>query len=408
MKNLFALIFIAILLNSCSGDIPYDETDFNLFSGKGRTNSYEQFGNFPLQLMTEEIIISDDSSGAVQAALRLKSPYSVVATAKGNVLRINNNSADKYFNIDSSFVVATGMATDRNSNIYFINSDDNLYSINFDFNLNWKIALPIKKSRALSYSDLLVTDDGIIIGANSGELFFYDYDGKIKWKFKSSLAVGKTFAADSSGNLYIPFSNNTFGESDSLICFDKSGKILWQNELPATRILSSSVYHRGKVYVSGATDKNNERFGTTFCFDKSGKLVWSAESTLPVRNISIDYEGNCYLTSTSFGVGEISTGVLKYDIDGKEEWKVYFGAAATSPLVISKKYLAFTAFTGEGAALFFVRKSDGMLVRNHSLSNMPPLYLQPLVADDASIKLFGSHKLKLVKFTETSLNKLLP
>src|SRR5688572_29034335 len=136
MKKNLIFTLIMITLMSCSKDYPHDELDFNLYGGAGRTNAYEYFGNFPLQLVTEEAIPSDDSSGVLQTPLRLKSPYSVVATSKGNILRINNTTVDKYFKIDSSFIVATGMTADRNSNIYFIDSDDNLYSLNFELKLN--------------------------------------------------------------------------------------------------------------------------------------------------------------------------------------------------------------------------------------------------------------------------------
>lgn len=408
MNKLLMLALVALLFQSCSKEYTYDELDLNLYGGVGRTNAYEHFGTFPLQLTTEDKVISDDSSGLINSPIRLKNPYTVLATTKGNILRINNVTADKKFHIDSSFVVASGMAADMNSNIYFIDSDDNLYALNFDLNLKWKKQLPIPKNPALSYSDLLATKDGIYVGANSGDLIKYDFDGNIKWQYKSTLAIGKTFAADSLGNVYLPISNNTFGETDSITCIDKSGKVLWQTALEGTRILSSTAFRNGRIYATGAKTDVDEKFGATFCLDKSGKIVWESESAVPGRNVSVDYEGICYITSTSTGVGEISTGVLAYDKDGKEIWKVYFGAAAISPLIISEKYLGFTVFTGEGSGMFFVRKSDGLLVKNHSLSNLPPLYLQPLVADDATIKLFGSSKLQIVKFTETSLNKFLP
>ena len=406
-KNLIFTLFLLTLI-SCSKDYPHDELDFNLYGGVGRTNSYEYFGNFPLQLVTEEAVPSDDSSGVVQTPVRLKSPYSVVATSKGNILRINNTTVDKYFKIDSSFVVATGMTADRNSNIYFIDSDDNLYSLNFDLKLNWKKQIPITKVRSLSFSDLLATSDGIYVGANTGDLIKFDFEGNINWQYKSALAVGKTFAGDSTGNTYIPLTNNTFGETDSIVCLSPSGKIIWQSALPGTRILSSTVFHQGRVYATGAKVQSDEKIGATFCFARTGKLLWETESTLSGRNIALDYEGNSYITSISSGVGEISTGLLAFDKDGKELWKVYFGAAAISSPVICEKYIGFTVFTGEGAAMFFARKSDGLLVRNHSLSNLPPLYLQPMVADDATIRLFGSNKLRMIKFTETSLNKFLP
>ncbi len=406
-KYLF-LVLLALLFQSCSKDYPYDELDFNLYGGVGRTNAFEHFGTFPLQLTTDEQVDSEDSSGIINAPLRLKTPYTIIATTNGNILRLNNNSKDKQFHIDSSFVVATGMAADRNSNVYFIDSDDNLYALSIELVLKWKKHLPIPKSRALSYSDLLATKDGIYVGANSGDLIKFDLDGNISWHYKSSYAIGKTFAADSSGNIYLPLTNNTFGDTDSIACLDKSGKLLWQTALDGTRILSSTAYKNGRIYATGAKTDDDEKYGATFCLDKSGKILWSAESTIPGRNVAVDFEGICYVTSTSTGVGEISTGVLAYDNDGKEIWKVYFGMAAISSPIISDKYIGFTAFTGEGAAMIFVRKSDGLLVRSHSLSNLPPLYLQPMVADDATIKLYGTNKLHLIKFTETSLNKFLP
>ena len=407
MKN-FLLLILMLAISSCSDDFKYDELDYNLYGGSGRTNSYEHFGDFPLQLVTDDKIVSDDSSGVIQSALRLKSPYTILANVNGKILRVNNLTVDKQFEIDSNFVPASGMAADRNSNIYFISSNDMLYCLDFNLKLKWKIKIPIPSSRILSYSDLLVTKEGIVLGANTGDIFKYDFGGKVVWQYKSSLAIGKTFSADSTGNIYLPLTNNEFGITDSITSIDKNGKLNWQTALPRTRILSSTVCRNDMIYVTGAKEIDSKRNGATYCITQSGKIIWAAETTLSGRNVSVDYDDNCYIAGMSSGVGEISTGIYCFDKKGKEIWNIYIGAAAVSPLIISEKYLGFTAFTGEGAAMLFLRKSDGMLVRNHSLSNLPPLYLQPLVSDDATVRLFGSNKLRQIKFTETSLNKFLP
>jgi len=408
MIKKISLIVILLALLSCSKEYRFDELDYNIYSGTGRTNDYEHFGKFPLQLAVAEQIETSDSSGVIQTALRLKSPYYILANEKGKILRVNNSHVDIIFSIDSNFVVASGMTADRNSNIYFISSDDKIYCIDFNLKLKWKNDIPVQKSRSLSFSDLISVDDGIIVGANTGELLKYDFNGKVVWKYKSSLAVPKTFSADSLGNLYIPFTNNEFGFTDSLICINKIGKTLWQTALSETRILSSSAFRYGKIYVTGAKLKINDKVGMTFCIDKTGKILWSNETPLSGRFISVDYDGNCYISSISSGVGEIKTGIFAFDKNGKELWNYYYGAAECSPLIISQKYIGFTAYTGDGAAMYFIRKDDGLLVKFHSLSNFPPLYLQPLVSDDSSIKLFGSSKLMLVKFSETILEKILP
>jgi len=408
MTKKISLIIILLTLLSCSKDYKFDELDFNIYSGMGRTNSYEHFGKFPLQLAVAESIETTDSSGVIQTALRLKSPFYVIANSKGKILRVNNSHVDIIFTIDSNFVVASGMTADRNSNIYFITSDDKIYCIDFNFNLKWKNDIPVQKSRTLSFSDLISVNDGIIVGANTGELLKYDFEGNVVWKFKSNLAVPKTFSADSLDNLYIPFTNNEFGATDSLICINSGGKNVWQTAIPETRILSSSAYRNGKIYVTGAKVKNDGKVGMTYCIDTKGKIIWSKETPLPGRFISVDYDNNCYVSCISSGVGEIKTGLFAFDPKGKELWNYYIGAAAVSPLLISQKYLGFTSYTGEGAAIYFVRKDDGLMVKFHSLSNFPPLYLQPMVSDDSSIKLFGSSKLMLVKFSETILEKILP
>ncbi|MFA5511354.1 MAG: hypothetical protein WC313_02805 [Candidatus Kapaibacterium sp.] len=404
MKIKIIFLLSIILLSSCSEDYEYNENDFNLNGGIGRTNNFEHFGNTPLQLAVENNLISDDSSGVIQTALRLKSPYWIVSTVNGNIIRLNNNTADKYFKIDSSYVTATGMTADKNQNIYFIASDDRFYALSENLELKWIKDLPVRQSRALTYSDLLALDDCIYIGTNDGDIFKYDNEGNLKWSIKSSLAVVKSFSADSSGNIYSALTNNSFGANDSLICIDSGGNILWGKELTSTRILSSSVYSKGRIYVSGSYDTEDDRFGKTYCFDRNGNEIWNSQSSLPGKNVSVDNMGNCYVAGISSGVGEVKAGIFSFDKFGKESWKLYFGAAPISPLIISEKYLSLTSFTGDGAAYLIFRKSDGLLVKNHSLSNFPPLYLQPVVADDATIKLFGSSKLTNINFTQTSLN----
>jgi hypothetical protein len=400
-------ILILLILCSCSKDYEYDELDFNINSGKGRTNSYEHFGVFPLQLLTEDKIISDDSTGINQTPLRLKSPITILATISGNILKVNNLTVEKTFKIDSGFVVASGMTSDKSSNVYFISSNDILFSLDSELNLKWKKVIPVKLSRALSYSDLLATDDGIYLGTNSGDLIKYDFNGDILWHYKGSLAVSKSFCADNKGNIYLPITNNQFGETDSIIKFNSDGTIKWKIALENSRILSNISSRNNKIFFTGALDKDTERIGIVYCYDDNGKKIWSAETTLPGRHISVDYDGIAYVSTTSSGIGEISTGILSFDEKGKEMWRLYFGASAISPLFICEKYLAFSAFTADGAAIFYMRKDDGLLVKNHSLSNLPPLYLQPLVGDDATIRLYGSEKLKQIKFTQTSLEKFL-
>lgn len=405
MKKIIPFFALIVLL-SCSKDYKFDENDFNIFSGIGRTNSYEQFGKFAFQIVSSEPIESNDSSGVIQTAIRLKNPYSIIANSKGKILRINNTTVDKTFSIDSNFVVASGMCADKNSNIYFISSNDELYCIDFNLELKWKKDIQVKKSHSLSFSDLIATNSGVIVGANTGELLKYNFDGEIAWKYESSLAIPKTFAADSLDYLYIPITNNEFGATDSLACIDNNGKLVWQTELKETRVLSSSAYRNGRIYISGAKLQSDEKTGITFCLDRNGKILWKNEIPILGRFVSVDYDNNCYVLATSSGIGEIKSGAFAYNNEGKEIWNVYLGAAATSPLIISQKYLGFTAFTGEGAAMYFIRKDDGLMVKFHSLANFPPLYLQAYISDDCSIKLFGSSKLTTVKFSETLLNKL--
>jgi len=409
-NNIFFVIVISILFCfSCSTEIEYDAFDYNLFGSKSRNNSYEQYGNFPIQIASLERIASSDSSfGSISTALRLRSPYYILALNNGKIVRVNNSSTDREFMADSGFVVSAGMTADKNSNIYFITYDDKIYSLDFDLKLRWKKEIPLQKSRSLTFSDLLAVDDGIIIAANTGDVFKYGFDGNVIWKYKSYLSSPKTFCSDKLGNIYISFTNNEYGKSDTLISLTKNGTELWRFALPNLRVLTATSLMKGKIYLSGGVDKDGEKVGITYCIDTTGKLLWKSEHTLPGRNITVDHKENVYIATNSSGVGEIKTGVLSLDKNGKERWSLYFGAAIVSQILVSEKYIGFTGITGDGAAMLFMRKSDGLLVKNHSLSNYPTLYLQPVVFDDASIKIFGSKKLIAVKFSETLLEKILP
>jgi hypothetical protein len=380
----------------------------NQFGSSSRNNNFERFGNFVIQIITSDRIINSDTSGSNLTPLILNGEETIVATKNNTINKIINTKLTWKFKLDYANA-ASGLVADDKNNIYFIGNDGFIYSISNDGKLNWKKTISINDSSKIKvYSEPLITDDGIIVGTSYGLLEKFSFSGSIIWSNSYNSTVSRLFSEMNNKDLIIPLTNNQFGGTDSIMLIDKNGKLKKSIRLDNFRIFSQPVISDNHIIISGAVDVKNERFSIIKCFDENLNQVWSIEIGVMVTEISSDNDGNLYFAGYSSGIGESMSGLFCYNKSGKLNWQTYFKVKIASQILVCKDYLAFSANTYNGAGIFIINKSDGVLVLTHQLNDLPLINLNPAVAVDRSLVFVGSDDFRIIKLTETQLDKILP
>jgi hypothetical protein len=380
----------------------------NQFGSSSRDNNFEHLGNFVFQILTNDRIIDADTCGSNQTPLILNENEIIVAAKNFTINKIISDKSIWKYKLDS-VNAASGLVADDKNNIYFIGNDGFLYSISNDGKLNWKKIIAANDSTNIkTYSEPLITDDGIIIGTSYGLLEKFSFSGSIIWKNNYCGSVTKLFSEMKNKDLIIPLTNNQFGGTDSIMLIDKNGNIKKSIKLDNFRILTQPLISENHIIISGAVDIKHERFSIIKCFDENLNQIWSIEIGVMVNEISSDNSGNLYFAGYSSGVGESMTGLFSYDKNGRLIWQTYFKVKIASQIFVSKDFLAFSASAYNGSGIFIVNKVDGRLVKTFQLNDMPLVYLNPAAAVDGSLVFVGSDDFRIVKLTETQLDKILP
>ncbi len=156
---------------------------------------------------------------------------------------------------------------EKNSNIFYLNTNGELYSINYvNQGINWFSNLKIKNSitdSSLFLGSPLVLKDNKIMASNGNSLFVYDsLSGSTIWK--------KNISTDVKGNL----SKNyvfLFTKNNLLICLSsQSGEIIWsKNIYNQIKTLDKKNLSRKIKKISNLIITDNK----IFLFSKEGYLI---------------------------------------------------------------------------------------------------------------------------------------
>jgi hypothetical protein len=409
MKKCLILLLlpsILVLFYSCSSDSGADKP-VNIYGGAGRTNSFEKFGSFSYKYPVTDKIEFSDSSGAVTSPLILPNSDIIVSTVKGNIISISGKKVKWSFKLDSNEIPSASLAADNDMNIYIISTAGKLYSISKDGVLNWKKKIIDSLGKYDLFSDLLAHDDGIVTAVSSGKIIKVGIEGNLKWSFTTGLSPIKTFASDEKGNLYIPLTHDEFGATDTLLCLNSSGKVIWQKGFENTRFIKSPVVVNNRILVIGITDSGEQKVSSLYSLDDKGNINWKKDFLLFARSLSVDKDGNAYVAGYNSGIGETMSGVFCYSNKGKLLWKRYYEVIIPSAPLISKKYIAFVVSDKNAVGVYFIKK-DGTLYEVVSMENVPVLYLQPSVTSDPLIIFSGAEELCLVSIEAPPFDKFLP
>ena len=186
-----------------------------------------------------------------------------------------------------------------------------------------------------SAGDVIAVGQSNQSGTTYGIVSKYSTSGTIQWTLRLTGSGGtpncyaQKCAADSSGNVYVIFYNNTSsGDSGHLIKVDSSGSVTWQRKLSSTgngvRFVgvctdsSSNVFVTGTAY--GTADSITGDHGMVVKWNSSGTLQWSRFYN--VLGYSSQWGGTWSGTPTCDSSGNVYVCGSKYNPSSAYDWMV--------------------------------------------------------------------------------------
>ncbi len=172
----------------------------------------------------------------------------------------------------------------------------------------------------------------------------YNTNGVRQWMalYEQGNDAANAIGLDNKGNVYITGNTDPFKGDFATIKYNANGVQKWVQRYDgpggggrdvATAI---AVDKYGNVHVTGEiTSKNTGLDYATFKYDKNGQREWKKTYNGPgvdqAKAVTIDADGNVYVTGTSTGKG---TGddylTIKYDKDGNTRWKKTYNGPANN------------------------------------------------------------------------------
>ncbi len=414
MKKFLTLICIVVGLSACSEEkemLPYSQ-----YGGPNGNNNYQRYEKFfkeyhkvsyaDVNIQKQDSVVIN-ARGAVIPPLSISENETVFADKSGNIFLMTYISALWNYKLDEGIFPVGTFAADLDKNIYFIASDDCLYSLDYKGKLRWKKQIIRNKTRYYSFTDLIAGRSGILLAASTGEFIKFGFDGKEIWRYNTRLKPLEIVPETNSENAILGLSNNEFGKSDSLLLLDKSGKIVWQKMVANTRLIQKPAFGNNTIFVGGLKENGKGRDSYLIAFDTLGNKKWEQMLPAMLRNIATDKEGNVYVTAYNSGMGRAKTGVYCYDSTGNQKWKQYLNISVPMPPMVANYEIALVGTNPDAIGVFFLQKDKGNLYKVLSLSNAPILNLQPTVSEHGNIIFAGADSLCIIRTEDTQLNKIL-
>ncbi len=405
--NFLFFILTLLIVISCQRVDPLENTDINGFGGVRKDFSYEDYGNFYNYNVYIDKFTDFDSSGALIPPLALPSSRLVVFTENGYLHKVFEKNIEWSSKFKEEDFPQSSMVVDKNGNFFYHSVSGYLISLNKNGKLKWKIQISDTLKKDILFSDLLINDNCLFFGDNSGKLYAYSIDGKPLWHKDFQLTLNRTLSITESGKIAVTLTNDEFGLSDKLVFLSKNGDQIFEKEFKGVRLFRSPSIHNDKLILTGVEDINNERSNLIICLDTLGNEIWRKKIDLFPRYSSISQDGLILIVGFNSGLGKPLSVIYCLDKNGKELWKLYYDVTIKIPIMISNNKLAFLGIKENLTAIFFIKK-DGVIVNYISLNDAPLVNIIPTVRSDGVICFAAVNKLQIVRIDDTFLNKILP
>lgn len=404
--NSLMIVALITALYSC-GD-PFAEPVFNPTGSMSKSYTYETFPNFQMTIAEEIYFKAKDTSGLNFEPLVVGTNEYYLSSSNSKIHYANENKILVSIDIPDSSNLASKPAADENGNVMFVTLKGNVYSFDKKGNLLFSSRFDDSISKFELFTDITSLEDGFVLASSSGKIVKYNGGGKVLFEKQFGASVNKAISADKDRNLYFAISLNEFEKTDTLVSLDKSGKIRFKKAIQNVRILKNPIVANDLIFVAGVHQVSSKQEFMIFAFDKEGKEKWRKQVPVLPLYISASIDGTVYFAGFNTGVGESISGVFAYDEKGEQKWKLYIKAAISAPLLIGDEKIAIIGNTPIGAAAFFLRREDGKLMVDKSLTEQPPFYSHAAVLGDGSLMFSINHRLGVLRLTDTPINKILP
>lgn len=407
----FAILMLGCTLFGCNrSNTQKHEQSYNIFGGISRNSNFSDYDSFnETMVMKEELKkrrrFNEVQDGVIVPVLPIFYNDTFLATAEGSVIRAVDQQIKWRQYLDNGAIAAGNLCADKDENLYVFANDGALYSFSGSGERRWKLPLVLSQ-KFLRISDLLAMPDGIIVGF-SGEISKISFDGKVLWRYNSTLSPTKTFAADSDGNIVVSMTHEDFNATDSLIILSPTGNLLTSIGFENTRLIKSPILSQDKIYVGGFRQTKEARIPIIFCLSAKKKLIWEKELPIAPLGISSDNADNIYVCGFNAGIGEPMSFVLCFNAEGKELWRQSYECSISTPISVGKEQLTFTVSKGKKSAVYFIRK-DGTFSSVLSLHDMPIMNLQSAVDPSGNLVFGATEELSIIRIGEPAVYKLLP
>jgi outer membrane protein assembly factor BamB len=398
---------IAAVLSSCEVDRIIEDKPRNLYGDAGRTSNYEDYGEFYSRMKITYDLEGEDTTGAIQPPLVVRSYQIAAATSGGSIVLLNNSGTLWTFKLGEDELVASAMCADPNENIYALTNMGNLYKLDIDGNLIWKKNIYENEDFSRIFSDLLATREAVYAADRDGVITKIDTSGKIDWIREFTSEITETFAADAEGNIVTGLTSGDFSAVDTLAVLSPEGEMLMAQAFSG-RIINTPVVAGGKIFLAVEKYIGGSRLSKIYCIDAAGKTVWDIELSVMPRYISVDSEGNSYAVGYNAGLGRPLSGMFAIDTTGKLKWHMYLKATVPAPAIITETQLIITATTDDGPTVSFFKRKEGVMIKQISLSDAPALHLMPAAAPDKTTIFLSTTEFNLLTIDDTEINKILP
>lgn len=184
----------------------------------------------------------------------------------------------------------------------------------------------VSNSAFVSSSQLL-SDNRLNIPETVTERFNRTYDDGYSDR-------GFSVATDSDENIYVTGSSQINGTNWDYytIKYDKSGDVVWSRIYDggnSDRGIGVAVDGGGNVYVTGLSRSSNRADYYTIKYNSSGTELWSRRydgngSNDYAYDVTVDKDGNVYVTGQSILNGDMDYYTIKYASDGATVWSARY------------------------------------------------------------------------------------
>ncbi len=405
-----AWICCAAAIASC-GNQQQVLQNFNVYGGTHRTNNFEVNGTFTASFtFTEKArLTKDDKTTKLPGAIALPVPASFstsyIATADGFVVRVTDKIVQWRSKLDSNALVAAALCGDQSDNVYAVATDGAVYAFAADGKRRWKT--PIFPTDVV-YSNPLLVNDGLVVACSNGQIAKLSTNGKTLWQYRSTLAPTKTLAEDEQDNIIVLLSHDTPGATDTVLALaNTNGAVRWKRAVPNVRLLYSPACANGLIFAVGLLDSSTVRIPVLCAFKPDGTPVWRKDLLVTPTGIAVN-GSMVVVAGTKLGIASPVAAVMAFSPQGKELWRKGFeNMQVVSVPMISKEIIGVVGIQEKASGIYYL-KHDGTFSSVFSISDMPPMLLQPVVDYDGNMVFAMTEELGTVRIGRSPAQKLLP